>query len=51
MMVSQRSGNPIGYLLQELNTDPSVSMERLQTALTSIGKPHLFEDVLQLNQT
>ena len=51
MMVSQRSCNPTGYLLQELNTDPSVSMEKLQTALTSIGKPHLFETVLQLNQT
>ena len=39
----------IGLLVQSI--DPSVSMERLQTALTSIGKPYLFEAVLQLNQT
>ena len=49
--VSLRSLNPTGYLLQELINDPDVTMARLQTALNQIGKPHLYESLLKLNDT
>lgn len=49
--ISLRSGNPTGYLLQEMDNDPDATLERLRTALNQIGKPQLFESVLRLNNT
>jgi hypothetical protein len=40
---AQRSGNPTAYILQEMNNDPNATMDRLSSALNSIGKPELYE--------
>ena len=49
--VCLRSLNPTGQLLQELNSEPDATIERLGVALNQIGKPHLFESVKKLNET
>ena len=45
---AQRSGNPTGYLIQEMTADPNATMERLETALDRIEKKPVYDSLISL---
>ena len=47
---ASRSGNPTAYLLQEYQELPEATFDRLEQALSQMGRKDLFDQVWQLMQ-
>ena len=51
MKRASRSGNPTAYLLQEYQERPEATFDRLEQALSQMGRRDLFDHVWQLQQS
>ncbi len=50
IQASSRSGNPTGYLMQQLCSKPDATLYKLETALREIGHEGLYEELVDLMQ-
>lgn len=47
LQASLRSGNPTAYLIQQYSEEPEATMQRLEQALSQIGKSNVFDELWQ----